>query len=67
MFPHQALSTELSSSCQVPAHLPDTAATMDLRPQVKTLILLVVNAEFQDHSAYKSDWSENIFLEENYT
>lgn len=35
MFPHQALRTKLSSSCQMPAHLPDAAATMDLSPNHK--------------------------------
>lgn len=54
----------------MPAHLPDTAATTDLsvpQPQVKMLIMLVVNPEFQDHSAYRNDLSENMSLEENYT
>lgn len=31
------------------------------------LILLIVNTEFQDHSAHRNDLSENMFLEENYT
>lgn len=29
--------------------------------------MLVVNTEFQDHSAYKNEWSENTFLEKKCT
>lgn len=35
MFPHQALSNEFASSYQMPAHLRDTAATMDVSPNHK--------------------------------
>lgn len=34
MFPHQALSNEFASSYQMPAHLRDTAATMDMCPPI---------------------------------